>query len=219
VQALFDELIEISLGLNPGRAERCSRLLECLTLKIQGMHLPEAGLEIPAFQTYRYCREHIGRHFQRLRTLAQIAEECNVDGAYLCRLFRRHDRQSPYHSLLRLKVNLAAELLQRPASLIKQVAEQAGFAAPFHFSRRFKNLLGVSPAALRRMQATSEMADPNPGEEPNHGLHGGNQQPVRGGRKHRRRQPKPGNHPASNRGQCLFRDDGVGNVRELGDRL
>lgn len=161
LQALFDELIEIGLGLSPKRVELCSRLLDCLTLKIHAMRLPPAGLETAAFQTYRHCREHIERHFQRLRTLTQIAEECHLDAAYLCRLFRRYDHQSPYHYLIRLKVNLAAELLQQPANLVKQAAGQAGFADPFHFSRLFKNILGISPAAFRRMQAPAESANPN----------------------------------------------------------
>jgi AraC-like DNA-binding protein len=75
-----------------------------------------------------------------------------VDAAYLCRLFRRYDHQTPYQFLLRLKMNLAAERLQNPGVLVKQVAAELGFHDPFHFSRAFKSILGLSPEAFRRLR-------------------------------------------------------------------
>jgi AraC-like DNA-binding protein len=45
-------------------------------------------------------------------------------------------------------MNYAAARLQQSGSLVKQIAELVGFADPFHFSRVFKNVLGVSPAAF-----------------------------------------------------------------------
>jgi AraC-like DNA-binding protein len=87
-----------------------------------------------------------------LRTLQQIASECHVNNAYLCRLFRRYDNQTPYQYLLRLKMNFAAECLRQPGVLVKQVAEEAGFADPFHFSRVFTSVFGLSPVAFRGLR-------------------------------------------------------------------
>ena len=86
------------------------------------------------------------------RELEQVARECHVDRAYLCRLFRRYDQQTPYRFLMRLKMNLAAERLQHPGVLVKQVAAQLGFDDPFHFSRTFKSMFGVSPQRFRRLR-------------------------------------------------------------------
>jgi AraC-like DNA-binding protein len=36
--------------------------------------------------------------------------------------------------------------------LVKQVAEETGFADPFHFSRVFKSIPGLSPDIFRRMR-------------------------------------------------------------------
>ena len=152
LQNLFDELIRAGLrGARPG-ADLCAKLLECLVLKIAGARAPLAGADGLAFVTYQQCRSHIETHFDRLKTLRQIAEECHVDAAYLCRLFQRHDHQSPYQFLLRLKMNLAAEWLQSPGALVKQVAERAGFNDPFHFSRAFKSVFGVAPDVFRRLR-------------------------------------------------------------------
>jgi AraC-like DNA-binding protein len=133
-------------------AALCARLLECLALKLADAHAPAEGAETLAFSTFEQCQRHIQQHFRRLRTLEQIADECHVNGAYLCRLFRRYGHQSPYQHLLRLKMNLAAELLQQPGALVKTVAEQAGFGDPFHFSRAFKGVFGLSPDAFRRLR-------------------------------------------------------------------
>ncbi|MGD0259242.1 MAG: AraC family transcriptional regulator [Verrucomicrobiota bacterium] len=149
LQPLFDELIQAGLQVRRENAELCAKLLECLALRIAGTRAPLEGAETLAFATYQQCRHYIEQHGLRLRTLEQIASECHVNDAYLCRLFRRYDHQSPYQYLLRLKMNFAAERLQQPGTLVKQVAEEVGFTDPFHFSRVFRSVLGRSPAAFR----------------------------------------------------------------------
>ena len=46
----------------------------------------------------------------------------------------------------------AARRLQSPGILVKHVAEELGFADPFHFSRTFKRVFGVSPGRFIRLQ-------------------------------------------------------------------
>lgn len=152
IQNLFDELIRSGLRGSVSGSELCSKLLECLILKIAVSRAPAAGRESLSFSTYQTCRQHIEQHFQKLKTLQQIAEECHLDAAYLCRLFQRFDRQSPYQFLMRLKMNAAAEELQKPGALVKQVAERAGFVDQFHFSRAFKSVFGVAPDIFRRLR-------------------------------------------------------------------
>ncbi len=152
IQNLFDELIHCGKHNPPHNAELCGKLLECLALKISQSRAPAAGDGTLAFATYQQCRRHIENNFARLKSLQQIALECHLDGAYLCRLFQKFDHQTPYQFLMRLKMNLAAEGLQQPGTLIKQAAERAGFNDPFHFSRAFKSVFGVAPDIFRRMR-------------------------------------------------------------------
>lgn len=151
-QGLFDELIHAGIKGTRHSEKLCARLLECLLLKIAEARAPLEGQETRAFSTYQHCRQHLQKNFLRLKTLDQLARECHADGAYLCRLFQRYDHQSPYQYLLRLKMNAAAELLQKPEALVKQVAEQIGFNDPFHFSRAFKGVFGLSPDAFRSLR-------------------------------------------------------------------
>ncbi len=152
IQNLFDELLRTGQRGSRHSAELCAKLLECLMLKISESRAPVGGVETLSFTTYQQARQHVQQHFQRLKTLRQLSEECHLNGAYLCRLFQRYDHQSPYQFLMRLKMNLAAERLQKPGALVKQVSEEAGFSDAFHFSRAFKSVFGVAPDAFRRMR-------------------------------------------------------------------
>jgi AraC-like DNA-binding protein len=150
--ALFDELIETGLTAGPESAPLAAKLLECLALKLAARRAPTEGKATLAFTSYQSCRRHIEHHFLRLRTLEEIARECRFDTAYLCRLFRRYDSLTPYQHLLRLKIQHAARRLQEPGVLVKQVAEETGFSDPFHFSRVFRKVLGLSPLAFRTLR-------------------------------------------------------------------
>jgi AraC-like DNA-binding protein/quercetin dioxygenase-like cupin family protein len=152
LQPLFDELIQAGLRVRRESGALCAKLLECLALRIAGACASLISAETQAFVTFQRCRRHIEQHSLRLRTLEQIADECHVNNAYLCRLFRRYDTQSPFQYLLRLKMNYAAQRLQQPDALVKKVAEEAGFADPFHFSRAFTSVFGLSPSAFRGLR-------------------------------------------------------------------
>jgi AraC-like DNA-binding protein len=152
IQPLFDELIRNGRRGTPGAHEICVQLLRGLTLKITDARAPLPGRDTLAFGTYQHCREHIQNNFLKLRSIEQVAAECHLDNTYLCRLFQRYDHQSPYRWLVRLKMNHAAERLQVPGTLVKQVAEEAGFANQFHFSRVFKSVFGLSPRAMIQLR-------------------------------------------------------------------
>jgi len=152
VQDIFDELIRSGLKTTPFSAPLCNILLEYLILKIAESLMPWEATETAAFATFQRCRQHIRSHCGQLKSLEQVARECHVDRAYLCRIFQRYARQTPYQFLLRLKMNLAAERLQDPVTLVKEVAFELGFVDPFHFSRVFKRLFGLSPEAFRRLR-------------------------------------------------------------------
>lgn len=152
VQTFFDELIRSGLQGTRYAPELCAGILKCLALKIAESRTALKGAGNLSFATFQACQEHIQKHFLELKTLGQIARQCHLHRVYLCRLFQRHHHQSPYQYLLRLKMNHAAELLRVPGSMVKCVAEQVGFDDPFHFSRAFKTVFGISPQAFSRLR-------------------------------------------------------------------
>lgn len=146
VMEIFDALIRNGLRETPFTARISRVLLEHLALKIGETKVAYGAAATAAFATYQRCKHYLEEHWAALNTLADAARACHVAPAYLCRLFQRYDHQSPYQFLLHRKMQHAAARLQTTNDTIKQVADALGFSDPFHFSRVFKSVLGVSPS-------------------------------------------------------------------------
>lgn len=155
VLTLFDDLIREGLSGGPLSAQITAIILEHLILKISETSMPAGAADTPAFSSYRRCQRYMEEHWQDLASLDQAAQQCHVDPAYLCRLFRRFDHQSPYQFLLRLRMTRGAEMLLTPGASVKQVAEELGFTDAFHFSRTFKKMMGLPPAHFARLRHRS----------------------------------------------------------------
>jgi AraC-like DNA-binding protein len=152
VQSVFDDFIRDGLKGTGYAPALCAALFEYLVLKIADSQMPGKAGQTLAFGTYQRCRQHIVEHCRRLTSLNEVARECHVDRAYLCRLFRRYEHQTPHQFLMRRKMHVAAERLLDPGTLIKEVAKDLGFVDPFHFSRVFKSVFGLSPNAFRQLR-------------------------------------------------------------------
>lgn len=160
VQRVFDDLVHDGSRGGAMAAQLCSSRLQYLMLRIAASLSPGHEDHTAAFATYMRCRRHIEDHHARLMQLQEVAQECGVSEAYLCRLFQRFDRQTPYQFLTRLKMNRAAKLLEDPDRLVKQIAADLSYRDAFHFSRAFKNVFGVSPRGFRETFDDSHLSLP-----------------------------------------------------------
>jgi AraC-like DNA-binding protein len=152
VQSVFDDFIRDGLKGSGYGPALCAALFEYLVLKIADSQMPGQAGQPRAFSTYQRCRQYIVEHCRRLMSLNQVARECRVDRAYLCRLFRRYEHQTPHQFLMRQKMHMAADRLQNHDALVKEIAEELGFVDPFHFSRVFKGVFGLSPNKFRQLR-------------------------------------------------------------------
>jgi AraC-like DNA-binding protein len=130
----------------------CSTLLEYLVYRIADIRGTEINAPSKAFLTYKNCRQQIKKNFITLNSLQDIAEACVIDPAYLCRLFKRFDTQSPHQYLLNLKMTYAADRFQESGILVKEIAHELGFNDPFHFTRIFKKVFGISPQSFKGLR-------------------------------------------------------------------
>ncbi len=74
----------------------------------------------------------------------QMAQYCNLSEVQLRRVFKKETGHSPKVYLDTVKMNHAAQLLKREFS-VGIVSDLLGYSDQFHFSRRFKSILGLSP--------------------------------------------------------------------------
>ncbi|MGC4072716.1 MAG: AraC family transcriptional regulator [Nibricoccus sp.] len=152
VRSVLNDLVRE--GQRPGSraAEICGVLFELLVLKLAEV-APRAGETSEgeaARENFLRCKALFDEQAERLMTLEEAAAKAQLDVSSVCRLFRRFQGISPYQYLLRRKMNLAAEFLVDGRGLVKEAAQRVGFADPYHFSRCFKSVHGVSPSELQR---------------------------------------------------------------------
>ena len=149
----FDRLIDAGLEETPQASRRASLLLELLLLECADRRTPDDAAESRAFATYRRCRDVIDAldpSGPAIRSIAETARACHLDSAYLSRLFRRFSGTAPYRYMMRRRMAAATARLSLPGSLVKEAAEEFGFSDPYHFSRAFKHVHGVSPTVFLR---------------------------------------------------------------------
>jgi len=61
--------------------------------------------------------------------------------------YRELAGESPYRTIVRLKMEAAKHLLVQENKSVKETADRLGFSSEFHFSRCFKRMEGLSPSA------------------------------------------------------------------------
>jgi AraC-like DNA-binding protein len=149
VRALFEELQRVGQSPTPLAPRRAGLLLQQLVLAVADEALPEEADESAAWRTYQRCRARLESACFATRSLGEIGAACGVSTAHLCRLFQRYAGVLPHRLLVQLKMARAASLLLDGQRLVKQIGPLVGYDDPYHFSRVFKRVYGLSPEAFR----------------------------------------------------------------------
>lgn len=105
--------------------------------------------------------EYLNRHISEKVTLEMISEHVNMNGSYLCRIFKKETNQSIFSYLTDLRIDKATNILKSKDSTIKELAAMVGIEDQFYFNRVFKKKLGISPTEFRKkyFETLRERAD------------------------------------------------------------
>lgn len=144
LEEAFEQVLASGRKAGP-QVERIVALQTEILLLTLAESTAAGGSREQSHQTYLRCRRCIEERFLEFNTAAEVATACHVHPAYLSRIFGLHGRETPYHALLRCRMTHAAALLDGGGRIVREVAEDLGLD-PFHFSRVFKRVHGVSPA-------------------------------------------------------------------------
>ncbi len=93
--------------------------------------------------------EEIREHPEKWWTVREMSEMCNLSSDQMRRVFFQRTGVTPKLYVDRFKLNLAAEYLVGNTRGIAEVAERFGYTDQYHFSRRFKAVMGMSPKQYR----------------------------------------------------------------------
>lgn len=79
-----------------------------------------------------------------------MADAARVSSGHLSREFRAEFSVSPASALELVRLGRAAIALQRSTLHLEDIAREAGFTNPYHFSKRFSVAYGLPPGRYRR---------------------------------------------------------------------
>lgn len=86
-------------------------------------------------------------------SLADLAQAANVSPEHLCRLFRSSISYTPAQVVRIVRIEYAAVLLTRTNFTVAEISDLCGFATPYHFSRVFRSVYGLTATQVRRSGA------------------------------------------------------------------
>jgi AraC-like DNA-binding protein len=95
-------------------------------------------------------------HPEKWWTVTEMAEIANLSLNQFINKFTDHTGLTPKKYIDAFKIRMAAEMLHSSRETLASVAKKLGYRDPFHLSRRFKEITGVSPADYRRGKKTSD---------------------------------------------------------------
>lgn len=98
----------------------------------------------------RRVTDHVVSHLATPISLADLAAVAGLSPYHFARQFRKTTGVSPHQYVLRARVEEARRLLLEGHAGVAQIAAGVGFCSQSHLTRHVRQILGVTPAALRR---------------------------------------------------------------------
>ena len=145
---LWDKIIEEGNQI-PNTQAICQSYLEIFLHKSRNMMQIDKPKD-HQFEEYVSLRSYIEDNHLELTSVNEIAKNTKKTPFHICRLFKKYSKESAYNLLSRLKMNYAADLILSTDMRINEIAFQVKFEDPYHFSRVFKKIYGISPAKLKK---------------------------------------------------------------------
>jgi two-component system, response regulator YesN len=97
--------------------------------------------------------KYISAHYSEDITMNSIAKALFLNPSYFSKIFNEYVGQTFSEYLTKVRMNYAKELLKVSYLKVYEVAEKVGYSDYRHFTKKFKELMGISPIEYRdRMQ-------------------------------------------------------------------
>lgn len=97
-------------------------------------------------KVHTYVSEHLSEELSR----DEIASNVYLNPVYLSRLFRQTTGQTLTDYIIQIRMEQAQALLKETNLKVSRVAENVGYSHYSHFSKVFKNAVGVTPQQFRK---------------------------------------------------------------------
>ena len=127
-----------------------------LALLLAVLQLPpsasRAGGKLAQWQLKRVT-EYMMENCTRNIRIEELAELTGLSQSYFSHAFKASTGLPPHQWQLRARIDRVKVLLRSRDLSLTEIAQEAGFSDPAHFTRMFRRQTGTSPSAWRRAQA------------------------------------------------------------------
>ena len=94
--------------------------------------------------------EFMRHHYAENLTLDRLAREAGISRFHFINLFKKACGATPHQYLVKLRLERAAELIEKTDLSIQAIAANCGFVAPSHFSSAFQKRFAQTASEYRR---------------------------------------------------------------------
>ncbi len=108
----------------------------------------------------RRVRDRIDRQYAQPLDVEALARDAHMSAGHLSRQFRLAYGESPYSYLMTRRIERAMALLRRGDVSVTAACFEVGCSSLGTFSTRFRELVGMSPSAYRRLETRATAGMP-----------------------------------------------------------
>lgn len=139
--------------LKPVNLDELSNILKRLEHTFLSTHeMFSAEQKLPSYSSSEIAaliKKYIEQNYQKPIDLNIIADHFSFSPSYLTKIFVKHTNITPSKYILNYRISIAKQLLGDFSLNINTIANMVGYTDPFHFSKTFKQVAGMSPASYR----------------------------------------------------------------------
>lgn len=110
---------------------------------------PDPGREDMNTRRLHTLIAYINRHYMENITLEILCGLLGLSPSYVIKLFNQYTGLPPMAYVSHRRIEAAKEMLSESSSSIAEIAAMAGFKDSFYFSKKFKQITGLTPRQYR----------------------------------------------------------------------
>lgn len=95
-------------------------------------------------------KDYVKKHYSEEIDLNSIARTLGFSSSYLTKVFNKVENTTPSKVIRSFRMGIAKQLLNDDSLTIQQIASHVGYSDPFHFSKSFKQTVGISPTQYKQ---------------------------------------------------------------------
>jgi len=147
---LFNDIVKYSKEEKPGYQPMISGAIIYLLGLLHSEHQQKSLKETDmAEQTVNKARVIFREKVYDKISPEVVAEELQIGYSLFRKIFKKYTGLAPGQYLIQLKIQKAKELLSDPNKLIKEIAYDLHIESSLHFSKLFKEKVGLTPQEYR----------------------------------------------------------------------